>query len=269
MLIPHEIAYGLRHFFHIETPPGTGTAVQIKNPGAYLLYLRGLNALRQPDRLGLDDAINSFDRSLALDSTRAETYTGLAAALVSRNTSSQPGAGDLLEEAGEAALDGDQAGPTFERGLHRPEPRPDRTAPAPRPHSEMLDSAALRSPGESLIPFLRGTALFRSGRPEQALEILQKAFRLDPRNVEVLGLMATIHHLNKSFDRALWFRETAMHFTGDTLRYIAGPTLRRDHVRSRAATEPGPAGDDGLHEPPRKRSLRGHRRSTASRGSSR
>ena len=29
--------------------------------------------------------------------------------------------------------------------------------------------------------------------------------------------------MNKSFDRALWFRETAMHFTGDTLRYIAGP----------------------------------------------
>ena len=88
---------------------------------------------------------------------------------------------------------------------------------------EMLDSAALRAPGETSILHFRGLAFFRSGRPDQALAILQRAYRLDPRNVELLGLIATVNQVNMAFDKALWHHETAMFFSDDTLRYLSGP----------------------------------------------
>ncbi|HLF14806.1 MAG TPA: hypothetical protein VI932_07965, partial [Bacteroidota bacterium] len=63
VLIPHDIAPRLRAYFGDATATG-GTAVQIRNIEAYVLYLRGLNAMRTPDRRGLDQAINAFNRSL-------------------------------------------------------------------------------------------------------------------------------------------------------------------------------------------------------------
>ncbi len=222
LLIPHEIAYGLRTHFRVATPPGAGTAVQNQNTEAYLLYLKGLNAMRQPGGIGVDEAVNTFNRSLALDSALAETHSGLSSALVARNAVSRPGAGDILEDAGAAASTAIRLDPRSSEGyaaLGRVliERHQYQTA------LDLLDSAEVRAPGGSALPYLRGMALFRSGRPEQALEFLQKAYRLDPRNVEILALMATVHYLNRTFDRALWFHETAMQFTGDTLRYLAGP----------------------------------------------
>lgn len=221
ILIPHEIAHGLRTFFRDDSRAG-GTAVQVNNTDAYLLYLGGINAMREPEERGVDHAINTFSRSVGLDSTLAESRAGLSLALVARHAMSRPGAGNLLEEAGKEAAAAISLAPRSGDGyisMSRVLIERHRYAEA----LEMLDSAAIRSPGEVLLPHLRGLAFFRSGRPDQALALLQRAYRLDPRNVALLSLIATVNQLNKAFDKALWHRETAMFFTGDTLRYLAGP----------------------------------------------
>jgi tetratricopeptide (TPR) repeat protein len=222
LLVPREIAHGLRTYFREAPTAGEGTALQVQNPAAYLLYLDGLNALRKPDNLGLDGAINAFNRSLALDSTLAGTYAALSEALAGKYVSSRPGPVDLLQDAESAAARAIGLAPrsgdgyiAMGRALIEGHRYPDALG--------MLDSAARFSPGESMIPYLRGLAFFRSGQPVQALELLQRAYRLDPRNVAILDLIGTIQQMNKSFERALWYRETEMFFAADSLRFIAGP----------------------------------------------
>ncbi len=221
VLVPHEIALGLRTFFR-DASPGSGNGVQVSNADAYLLYLRGLNAMREPGGRGVDEAINTFSRSIGLDSTLAESRAGLSMALVAKRGTGGPDSGDDLEDALKEAAAAISLAPRSGCGylaMSRALIERHRYVEA----LEMLDSASIRSPGETTIPHLRGLTFFRSGRPDQALVILQRAYRLDPRNVELLSLIATVNQVNKAFDKALWHRETAMFFSEDTLRYLAGP----------------------------------------------
>jgi tetratricopeptide (TPR) repeat protein len=221
-LVPYEIAHGLRNHFREPAAPAAGTAVVVKNAAAYLHYLSGLNALRTPGEAGTDEAIVAFSGAITGDSTLADAYAGLAAALVSKHEVTEPGVGDLLRDAGDAASKSISLAPRSVEGylaMSRVliEQRDFQAAIG------MLDSAAGLAPADSRLPYLRGLAMFRSGRHPQALDLLQKAYTLDPRNREVLELLATIHQVNRTFDRALWCRETAMYFSGDTLKYLAGP----------------------------------------------
>jgi tetratricopeptide (TPR) repeat protein len=221
-LVPFEISHGLRNHLREQPTAAAGTAVEIKNTDAYLRYLAGLNALRVRGEAGVDEAIVAFSGAVTIDSALAEGYAGLASALISKHLATEPGAGDLLEDARSAASRSISLSPRSAEGyfalsrvlIER------REFPAA---IALLDSAAALSPSDSRLPFLRGLAFFRSGWHEQALDALRKAYALDPRNAELLELLSTVHQLDRSFERALWFRETAMHFSGDTLKYLVGP----------------------------------------------
>ena len=218
-LVPFEAAHGLRAYF--REPIGGATAVEVKDPDAYVRYLRGLNALREPAGAGVDQAIADFSGAVSLDSTFADAWTGLASALVEKRAAAETGRADPLPDARSAAERAVSLAPGSAAGrfaLTRVliEQRNFVGALAE------LDSAASLSPTDSRVPYLKGMAFFRSGQVPQALDLLQQAYTLDPRNPAVLELLATAHQVNGGFDRALWFRETAMHFEGDSLRYLAG-----------------------------------------------
>jgi tetratricopeptide (TPR) repeat protein len=221
-LVPYEVAHGLRAHFREKAAPSAGTAVEVRNTDAYILYLGGLNALRGRGGAGADQAIRAFSRAVAADSTLAEAYAGLAASLVLKYEVTEPGSVDLLGDARAAASKSISLAARSAEGYLAMcrvliEQRSFTAALA------ILDSAAGISPADSRLPYLRGLALFRSGQHQKALDLLQKAYTLDPRNTSVLELLATVHQVNRSFERALWFRETAIPFTDDSLRYLAGP----------------------------------------------
>ncbi len=219
ILVPYEIAHGLNRHFGQDIS-GASAAVQLKNHEAYYLFLRGLAASHRRGGSGLDEAINAFSRSLALDSALAESYAGLASALTAKYTGD--GNSSILEDAGSAAASAIRLAPAAGDGyfamariLIEKHQYEDALA--------LLDSSSRLSPRDSRLPFLRGLAFFRSGRTGQALDLMQKAYRLDPRNVEILGQLALLHQVQRSFERALWYRETAMFFSADSTTDLTGP----------------------------------------------
>jgi tetratricopeptide (TPR) repeat protein len=222
LLVPYEVAHGLRGQLRESTLNAAGTAVEVTHTHAYLLYLAGLNAMHERGAAGVDNAIGAFSGAVAVDSGMADAYAGLAVALVSKHELTEPGAGDLLSDARTAALRSIDLAPGSAEGYFAITRVLIEQRDFPGAIG-MLDSATAHSPADCRLPYLRGLAFFRSGRQQQALDVLQKAYALDPRNPDVLDLLATVHQVERTFDRALWFRETAMHFSGDSLRYFAGP----------------------------------------------
>lgn len=222
VLATHEIVHGLRTWLREEPGRPEGTAIEVRNAGAYTMYLAGLNALRMPGGQGIDSAIGAFREATLLDSMSGESFAGLATAIAGKRSGRDPGPDSLLREAHDAAS----------RAIGLAPRSGDAYLAMARVYVEqrrfqqalgMLDSASRFAPGDGRIHWCRALALFRSGQPQPALEAVGQAYRLDPRNADILGLMGTIHQVNKSFERALWCRETAMFFGPDTLRYVAGP----------------------------------------------
>jgi len=222
ILVPIEIAHGLGLYFGSKIPESP-VVLQVRDYQAYFLYLEGLESSRQPDGHGLDDAIDSFNRSLALDSTFAESHAGLASALAEK-FSLDEGRQDtlLLDVARTAASTAVRLAPELSDGYLAM----GRILIEKRLYEDalaMLDSAARLSPRDGRILFLRGLIFFRSGRNDQALQTLERAYRLDPRNPEILRQLAAAFQLEKSFDRALWYQETAMYFSADSSQSLIGP----------------------------------------------
>jgi len=221
VLAPLEIAHGLNRHFGVS-PTDARVSMEVKDAGAYFLYLRGLESLQRPMGVNLDEAINSFSRSLALDSTSGQCHAGLAWALVDKYLEAGAGDQSLLGIAAASAADAIRLAPSDAEGyiaMGRILLEGGRYEDA----LANLDSASRMSPRDSRIPFLRGQTYFRSGRYAQATDLLRKAYRLDPRNREVLTQLATLYQVEKSFDKALWYLETAMYFSPDSTADLAGP----------------------------------------------
>jgi len=221
VLLPFEITHSLNRYFGLDVA-GPPAVIELENSEAYFFYLKGLASSHLPDGTGLDDAINSFSRSLALDSTLAVSHAGLAWALIHKYSWISSWKKSLLDDASASATDAIRLAPMMSDG-YLAMARINIEKKLYQDALALLDSSARLSPRDSRIPFLRGLAFFRSGQTELAIDLLQKAFRLDPRNTEILGQLAIVRQIEKSFERALWYRETAMFFSGDSSADLIGP----------------------------------------------
>ncbi|MFN0181762.1 MAG: protein kinase domain-containing protein [Gemmatimonadales bacterium] len=161
-----------------------------RNPEAVEARAHGLELSNTGDEEGLDEAIRSFERALAIDSTYATAAAELSDALryyvnLGFGAKREPYA--TLREAirwGERAvqLDPQLAMAWAARGAARME-----TWLRIEGGLADMDRAVLLAPSNATVRIYRGIALARSGRLDDALREMETAAALDPLNAATRG----------------------------------------------------------------------------------
>src|SRR6202789_1259681 len=177
------------------------------NPAAYDAYLRGLYFLNQRD---IDKSVGYLERAVALDSSYAAAYAGLAEALTtrglgggtahleeqSRALAAARRAIELDPESGEAyaalglveinyGKDWDAAGRDLEKGI------------------------AL-SPSNAMAEMQYSIYLDAMARPEDAVSHMRRALQLDPRSFLMNRHLGATLYFARHYDEALLYLERAV-----------------------------------------------------------
>jgi TolB-like protein/Tfp pilus assembly protein PilF len=177
------------------------------NPAAYDAYLRGLYFLNQRD---IDKSVAYFQQAVALDSTYAIAYAGLAEALTtqglndgiagpheqSQALASAKRAIELDPESGEAYAALGLVEINFEKDWQAA--------------GRDLEKGIALSPGNSLAEMQYSIYLDASARPEEAVSHMRRALQLDPRSFLMNRHLGVTLYFARHYDEALFYLQRAV-----------------------------------------------------------
>jgi TolB-like protein/tRNA A-37 threonylcarbamoyl transferase component Bud32/cytochrome c-type biogenesis protein CcmH/NrfG len=178
------------------------------NVAAYDLYLKG-RATAGSDPAILRQAIGFFEQAVALDSTFAEAWVQLSAALGSlySNSIPDPDVAHRALEAAEQAMRLDPKGPLGHAALARY----NTTVTYDNAAAERHVRAALRLDPNN-PEYLAVAAIVErvAGRFEEALTYLQRSLRVDPRSIRTAGRLQAAYLWLRRYPEALEASEAAI-----------------------------------------------------------
>lgn len=196
--IAAEVSAALRHTLLDDHTAGFGA----RDPEAWLLYARGLDAMRHRSVASIESALGSFRQAVERDPSFALGWWALGDALVVHQWYANVPLEQALVEAEMAAgralaLDPELAAAHALTG--RIEFR--------RGHYEAAESAFKRAvalaPNDADAWFRYGTLLNGLGRAEEALEMHRRAVRLDPLSAVALNAVGVSLEMLGRFDEAV------------------------------------------------------------------
>jgi TolB-like protein/class 3 adenylate cyclase/Flp pilus assembly protein TadD len=184
-----------------------------EHPDALDYILRGRAVLLKPrTRDTYRDAIDSFERALALDPQSVEAQSHLAAALVIRvlNGMADSGAADLARA--ETLID--QVLAASRRYAFAHHIKGHVLLALRRWEEAILEYEAALALNHNLAPALHGLALCRiyTGSIEEVIPLMEQAIRLSPRDPGIghcYDLIGTVHLLRSHIDEAIVWLEKA------------------------------------------------------------
>jgi len=177
------------------------------NPAAYDAYLRGLYFLNQRD---IDKSVDYFQQAVALDSTYAGAYAGLAEALTTQGVSggsarpheqsqalaSAKRAIELDPESGEAYAALGLVEINFEKDWQAA--------------GRDLEKGIALSPGNPLTEMQYSLYLDAMARPEEAVSHMRRALQLDPRSFLMNRHLGVTLYFARHYDEALFYLQRAV-----------------------------------------------------------
>jgi TolB-like protein/Tfp pilus assembly protein PilF len=189
------------------TPRGGRVHAERINPAAYDAYLRGLYFLNQRD---IDRSVTYFKQAVALDSTYAVAYAGLAEALTTQGVS---GGGARPQEQSEALaaaksaieLDPESGEAYAALGLVEINFGKDWKAAG-----RDLEKGISLSPGNSLAEMHYSIYLDAMARPEDAVSHMRRALQLDPRSFLMNRQLGAALYFARHYDEALFYLQRAV-----------------------------------------------------------
>ena len=173
---------------------------------AYRLYLEGMHAWNTRSEAGYRQAAALFRRAVALDSSFARAYLGLASAMAYLSnwrylpqTEAHPPAWVALERA--LALDSTLADAHALRGLMLGDEGRILAA------TEAFETALALDPRSSYAHHVYAYHLVDLGEPKRALDHIRQALALDPLSLPIMRSVGRMHVFNRQYDSAtLYFR---------------------------------------------------------------
>ena len=201
------------------TPRGGRVHAQRINPAAYDAYLRGLYFLNQRD---IEKSVTYFKQAVALDSTYAVAYAGLAEAL---STQAVSGGGARPQEQSEAlaaaknaiVLDPESGEAYAALGLVEINFGKDWQAAG-----RDLEKGISLSPGNSLAEMYYSIYLDAMARPEDAVSHMRRALQLDPRSFLMNRHLGTTLYFARHYDEALFYLHRAVEMEPTRADYALG-----------------------------------------------
>lgn len=220
--LPAEIAEELRDVLNLPAPARAAAPRTMANPGAYLLYLRGIELLHRHGSGDLQSSYALFHDATTQESGFGGALAAKAEAIALSYELGDPLRGATLEEAknltAEAiALDPAKAQGYIARGLVFDQLRQYKMA------LQQFENALQHSPNSSMASFHKAKVYLKTGQHEEGMNALTMAFRLNPRDPAILTLIAQTYQLARATQEGFWYHEAALHFVPDSTAYLAGP----------------------------------------------
>jgi TolB-like protein/Tfp pilus assembly protein PilF len=177
------------------------------NPAAYDAYLRGLYLLNQRD---IDKSVTYFQQAVALDSTYAGAYAGLAEALTTQalgRGSAQAHEQSQALAAAKRAIELDpESGEAYAAlGLVEINFEKDWQAAG-----RDLEKGLALSPGNTLAEMQYAIYLDAMARPEEAVSHMRRALQLDPRSFLMNRHLGSTLYFARHYDEALFYLQRAI-----------------------------------------------------------
>ncbi len=223
--LPGEVAQQLAEYLGIsssELKPAFLASNGTIPPEAYSFYLRGLELAHRETAASMQNAYELFAQAAQQYPKFANT---LSAAAVVLTTEFQKGWNDsdsVLVQArryAEAAVNADP-------GLDASYYALARVLAQNRQFGEALsnlDACLGLAPANAAALLERGSIYLRVGKYQQAMEALQQALRLDPRNPDILETQALALQLTGKNREGMGFHKLALSLADDSTEYLVGP----------------------------------------------
>ena len=195
------------------------------NPAAYDAYLRGLYFLNQRD---IDKSVGYLERAVALDSSYAAAYAGLAEALTTRGLGGGTARLDEQSHALAAAkraikLDPESGEAYAALGLVEINYGKDWDAAG-----RDLEKGIALSPSNAMAEMQYSIYLDAMARPEDAVSHMRRALQLDPRSFLMNRHLGAALYFARHYDDALLYLRRALEIEPTRFRY-AEPWITRSY----------------------------------------
>ncbi|MDI6765876.1 MAG: hypothetical protein QME52_03535 [Bacteroidota bacterium] len=194
----------------------------IRNPEAYLIYLRAIELLNRMTPLSLANAYELLIHASQQDPKFVEC---LAAAADVRTTQLEKGfiVGDsIVMQATHLAEAAIAAEPLFDRGYYVL----GRILSYEKKYYtalSILDTALVRASHNSNCYLEKGKIYLKTGKYSLALDEFNRAFKLNPCDPEILQTLAYTFQLTGTPRQSLQYHKMALRFVDDSLKYLTGP----------------------------------------------
>ena len=186
------------------------------DPVAYDAYLRGLYFLNQRN---VEKSVTYFQQTVALDSSYAAAYAGLAEALTTRSAGGNAAFGDKSRALAAAKraieLDGESGEAYAALGFVEMSYEKDWTAAG----RDLKKGIAL-SPNNSLAEMQYSIYLDAMARPEEAVSHMRRALQLDPRSFLMNRHLGSTLYLAHHFEEAIRYLQRAEEMEPARFGYI-------------------------------------------------
>jgi TolB-like protein/Tfp pilus assembly protein PilF len=212
------------------TPGRDKVRAERVNPAAYDAYLRGLYFLNQRD---IDKSVEYLQQAVALDSTYALAYAGLAEALTTQGVSggsTRPHEQSQALAAAKRAIELDPESGDAYAALGFVEINFEKDWQA---GGRDLEKGIALSPGNSLAEMQYSIYLDAMGRPEEAVSHMRRALQLDPRSFLMNRHLGATLYFARHYDEALFYLQRAVEMEPTRAHYAEGWITRSDELALR------------------------------------
>ncbi|MBI3765909.1 MAG: hypothetical protein HY277_05335, partial [Ignavibacteriales bacterium] len=224
--LPIQIAKQLSDFLSVpskEIPSAfTEQGPPTNNPDAYLFYLRGKELLHRRTAESFQNAYLLFMQAVQQDPKFADAQAAAANVLATAFELGWNTSDSVLTQARHLAEAAMSINPSSPNGYHAL----GKTLALSKEYREalaQLGSAVRLAPhfGEAYVE--EGKLYLKIGRVTEGINALNQAFKLNPRDAEVLKTLALAFEFTRMPRQSMWYHETVLYFIDDSLAYIAGP----------------------------------------------
>jgi len=223
--IPGEITTAMIRFLNIkpvDLPAALNSAGGSIHPTAYVFYLRGKEMLHRHTPESLQNAYQLFQEAIQDDPNFAEGLAAAAEVTVSRIEEGWIGPDTSIDRAAQMAQAAIYRNAFSESGyLALGKVLAQRKA-----YREALlnfDSAMRIAPNKSQIYLEKGKVNLKIGRYKESKEAFNQAYKLNPRDPQILKTFAMGLQLMRVPREGMWYHETALFFADDSTDYLIGP----------------------------------------------
>lgn len=233
--LARAIADQVEEKLHSSGPEHAGPV----NPQAYVLYLKGRYFFEERTKAGFGTSIDYFQRAIALDSSYAPAYAGLAEdyGLLGNNRFMPPD--DVYPKAKEAALKALQLDPNLaEAHVSLAEILNDYEWNWPAAEKEYRRAIDL-NPNDVNAHHWYAMSLAWHGKLGEAIEEIESASQLDPLSMRVNGNVAQIYFWAHDYEGALRKSQSALKIHPEDwgTHMVVGRIYLQTHVYQAAISE--------------------------------
>lgn len=194
----------------------------VTHPDAYLFYLRGVEMLHRNTPESYANAYQLFRQAIELDDRFAEALIMASMVLTTQRKEGYVLDNSVLAEAKQLAEDALSIAPSSGKA-HLALATVAILRQEYSVAGELLDRAENLEPNNSYISIGRADMFTRTGEYVDALQALDVAFSLSPRDEAILRAYTWNHQFMNASSKAMWYHETLLYFVPDSTEYLTGP----------------------------------------------